>query len=48
MVNTVSAPYSAMTIANYIIYYAKKNNLEMNNLKLQKILLNNVININNN
>ena len=38
MVNTVSAPYSAMTIANYIIYYAKKNNLEMNNLKLQKIL----------
>lgn len=38
MTITLSAPYSAMTVANYIIYYTKKNNLEMNNLKLQKIL----------
>lgn len=38
MENTVSAPYSAITIANYVIYYSKKRKLEMNNLKLQKIL----------
>lgn len=38
MENTVSASYSALTIANYVIHYAKKQSLEMNNLKLQKIL----------
>lgn len=38
MENTVSAPYSALTIANYVIYFAKERQLEINNLKLQKIL----------
>jgi uncharacterized phage-associated protein len=38
MENTLSAPYSALTIANYVIYFAKERQLEINNLKLQKIL----------
>lgn len=38
MGNTVSAPYSALTIANYVILYSHSKNIEMNNLKLQKIL----------